>query len=188
MKKALVIVIALLGYACSSTHTYHNLPSINTGQLNINNAVFKLGVSGIELPSYLTGSTIAMQTPHNEIKHLPNVRWAENLRETLNSRLLLFLQKKFNQANIYQHPWDIIGTLDLKLDVNITRFILFNHQIHLSADYALHNFKKNTRSQHKFNNQQPSSHQLQNVMQTMGVVFDSLMQDIGKKTSEFASQ
>lgn len=98
-----------------------------------------IGVEKITVPQYLFKREIAVAKSSSQITFLPNAVWAEDLDAGLTLRLISFLQKKFNQPNVYQYPWGLDKQPSKKLKVQISRFIAEDDTVYLDATWEVEN-------------------------------------------------
>ena len=131
-KKFIFTFIALfvLNGCVSSSSNYYVLSMAHQPSSVYQNKK-SIGVEKIIVPGYLYKREIAVAQNTNKITLLGNALWAEDLDSGLTQRLIGFLQKKFNQPNVYEYPWGVKRQPDVKVNVQITRFIAQGDYVYL---------------------------------------------------------
>lgn len=96
-----------------------------------------IGVEQITVPKYLFKREVAIAHSKSEISFFSNATWVENLNDGLTQRVIHFLQKRFDQPNIYAYPWEATRQPYLKIKVRISRFIAFGGKVYLDANWEI---------------------------------------------------
>ena len=131
------IFISFLFTGCSFTNSYYILSIAPTPQEHYKGRHNIIGIEKIIVPKYLFKREIAVAKSNSQITFLSNAVWAEDLDDGLTQRLIGYLQKKFNNPNIYTYPWGVEKQPTLKIRVAITRFIAQGNAVYLDANWEI---------------------------------------------------
>ena len=96
-----------------------------------------IGVEKISIPAYLYKRDIAIANSSSQITLLSQAQWGEDLDTGLTNRLIAYLQKKFNQPDVYPYPWGVSRQANIKISVQISRFIAQGKQVYLDATWRI---------------------------------------------------
>ena len=96
-----------------------------------------IGVEKVTVPDYLYKREIAVAKSSTQISMLSGAEWGEDLDAGLTHRLISFIQKKFQQPSVYAYPWGLDRQPDLKLNVDVTRFIAQGNSVYLDANWEV---------------------------------------------------
>jgi len=176
-KKILLALIASLVLSgCMSNNFYilsvspqpiKTYPYTNTKEI--------IAVEKIIVPEYLFKRDIAIAKSSSQISFLSNATWAEDLDTGLTLRLISFLQKKFNQPNVYQYPWGLDTQPNKKIKVHISRFIAQGNIVYLNATWEVENMSNHMRISRLFNTQISTTNlDASNIVSAMNKAFNEL--------------
>lgn len=177
--KILLLLIFLSLHGCISSH-YYILSTPSTPKKSYTQKQMRLGVEKVTLPKYLFKREIAIAKSNQEIVFLSNGTWAEDLEEGLTLRLIGFLQKKFNQPNIYTYPWGSTIQPRRTIHLTISRFIAQNNKVFLDASWEIHHLKTEQHTSKLFSISLPTNMDTPDIIATMHHAFSHLE----KKVSE----
>lgn len=176
MKKTLFTILALFGltgciFSAKSyyllsvvpnpTHIYHKKPKM-------------IGVEKITIPAYLYKREIAIANSNSEIGLLNNALWGEDLDDGLTNRVIVFLQKKFQNPEVYPYPWGIDKQPNIKVTIQISRFIAQEKFVYLDASWRIENIKTNKSSAKIFQTKVATSLDTQSIVSSMNSAFGEL--------------
>jgi len=130
-----------------------------------------MGVEKITVPSYLYKREIAISDFPSHIILLNSAKWGEDLDSGLTNRLIAFLQKKFNQPDVYMYPWDTYMRPDIKISVHITRFIAQKDIVYLDASWSLENAKTTKRVSSLFSTKVDTKSDIKSIVHAMNTAF-----------------
>jgi cholesterol transport system auxiliary component len=172
--KILLPLIALLGLnGCLSTTSNYYVLSVASEPTkryaSSNNMV--IGVEKVTVPGYLYKRDVAIATSSSQITLLGNALWGEDLDAGLTNRLIGFLQKKFNQPNVYAYPWGIDTQPNIKVSVQISRFIAQGDKVYLDATWSLEDMKTKRRKAKLFSTTVATSSDVKSVVSAMDKAF-----------------
>ncbi|RUM68508.1 MAG: hypothetical protein DSZ08_08085 [Sulfurovum sp.] len=171
--KNLLLMMILFGlhgcFSTSSSYYILSVASIPSQTYIMRNKV--IGVAKISVPAYLYKRDIAIAKSSNEITLLGNARWGEDLDTGLTNRLIEFLQKKFNQPNVYPYPWGIDKQPNIKVSVQITRFIAQGDSVYLEATWNLENMKTRRKKARLFSTRVDTKSDIRSVVFAMNKAF-----------------
>lgn len=137
----LSIVLLLLLSACGGASSYYVLSLASHPQQTYQKKAMVIGVEKVTVPAYLYKREIAVATSSSQIRFLSNATWGEDLDTGLTNRLVGFLQKKFNQPNVFIYPWGLDKQPNIVVSVQVTRFIAQEGEVYLDATWNLKNLK-----------------------------------------------
>jgi len=163
---------------CFSTSTYYVLSVAPTPKVSYKSQERIIGVEKVTLPSYLYKRELMIATSAQEIVLLPNALWAEDLDIGLTHRIIDFLQKKFNQPNVYAYPWGVMRQVDIKVTLNITRFIVEKKTLYLEATWSLESLKTKHRISQLFTIKLDAKMDSKSIVFAMDKAFASLEEAI----------
>ncbi|SFV68569.1 hypothetical protein MNB_SV-3-1323 [hydrothermal vent metagenome] len=130
-----------------------------------------IGVEKVTVPAYLYKREIAIADSPSHIVLLESAKWGEDLDNGLTNRLIGYLQKKFNQPDVYHYPWGIDKQPDIKVSVHITRFISQKHYVYLDATWSIVNIKTKKRISHLFSTKVATTSEIQTIVNAMDRAF-----------------
>jgi len=181
--KILLPVIAFLGLnGCSSNYYVLSVASTPSTVYKTSNMV--IGVEKVTVPGYLYKREIAIAKSNSQITLLGNASWGEDLDEGLTQRLISFLQKKFMQPNVHAYPWGLDYQPNIKVSVQISRFIAQNNKVYLDYTWSLDNLKTKRRKARLFSTSVVTKSDTQSIVSSMNKVFSELEESIAMGIKE----
>ena len=180
-KKIFLLVFMVFGLeGCLTTQFYVlSIPSTPEHSYKYNSKQI-IGVEKVSVPEYLFKREIAIAKSNHQISLLPSATWAEDLDTGLTLRLISFLQKKFNQPNVYHYPWGTNKQPSHKVKVNISRFISQGKFVYLEASWEVENIHKNRTKSKLFSTKVPTDLTADSIVSSMDVAFSKLEEAIAK--------
>jgi len=154
----LLLFVVLFGLnGCLSTSSNYFILSVASSPATVYAKKHKvIGVEKVTVPGYLYKRDLAVATSNSKITLLNNALWGEDLDSGLTQRLIVFLQKKFNQPDVYAYPWGMATKPDIKVSVQITRFIAQGDKVYLAATWSLEDTKTKRRVARLFSTKVPT--------------------------------
>jgi len=141
VKKILLPVLILVSIqGCLSNH-YYVLSTASQPMHTYEKSQLSIGVEKVTVPEYLFKREIAVAKSASEVRFLSDGTWAEDMDAGLTTRLIGFLQKKFNAPNVHLYPWDTDSQPSKKVQVHISRFIAQGEYVYLDATWEVLNMK-----------------------------------------------
>ena len=178
-----VSLFMLNGCLSSSSNYYVLSMASHPSKIYTNNK--SIGVEKIIVPGYLYKREIAVAQNNNQIALLGNAVWAEDLDSGLTQRLIVFLQKKFNQPNVYAYPWGIDKQPHIKVSVQISRFIAQGDRVYLDATWSLENLKTKKRKAKLFHTSVATSTDAASIVSAMDKAFVEFEETIAMGVKSF---
>jgi cholesterol transport system auxiliary component len=179
--KTLFIFIVLLGFnGCVTSSNYYVLsvpPQPTTHYANKNQSI---GVKKVTIPDYLYKREIAVAKTSSHITLLNNAVWGEDLDAGLTQRLISFLQKKFQEPRVYAYPWDLDRVPNVKVGVDITRFIAQGDHVFLDANWEAENVSTHKRKAKLFSTTVATRSDTDSIVEAMNRAFGQLEEDVAK--------
>ncbi len=140
-----------------------------------------IGVEKVVVPKYLYKREIAVAKSNSEVRFLRSAVWAEDLDDGLTQRLIAFLQKKFNQPDVYAYPWGVDTNPALKVKVHITRFIAQGENVYLDANFRVVNMKTQVGKAKLFSTVIATKEDAQSIVAAMHKAFSELEEAISSQ-------
>ena len=175
---SLTILLFLGLSGCATSSSYYVLSvaqkpkTVYSGYHNV------IGVEKISVPNYLYKREIAIAESSSKITLLGNALWGEDLDVGLTSRLIGYLQKKFNQPDVYAYPWGIDRQPELKVSVQITRFIAQGNQVYLDATWRIENMRTKKSKARLFSTSVHTKQDPQSIVSAMNQAFAQFEENV----------
>jgi len=184
-KFILSITLLLLLEGCFSSRYYIlSMPSTpKTHATLLQNET--IGVEKVTVPKYLFKREIAHLKEGMEVLFYPSDMWAEDMDNGLTQRLIAFLQKKFQHPQVYAYPWGLDENPDIKIKVQVTRFIEERGRVYLDANWEISSMKEKRRMAKLFSHSLPSPSDASSVVETMNRLFASFEEDLARGVEAF---
>ena len=178
--KLLFMLISLLGLqGCLSTSSNYYILSL-APQPTHTYAKKKgaIGVEKVTVPAYLYKREIAIARSESQITLLGGAKWGEDLDTGLTERLISYLQKKFNQADVYAYPWGINRQPVIKVKLAVSRFIAYGDKVYLDANWEVEEIKTHTRKTRLFSTKVDTKSDPESIVNSMNEAFSQLEKQI----------
>ena len=169
-----------LAFVFTGCNKYYVLSTASQPSVHYGKKQRVIGVEKVVVPKYLFKREIAVAKSSSEITFLGSAVWAEDLDYGLTQRLIAFLQKKFNQPNVYAYPWGLNTNPTVKVKVQITRFIAEGDKVYLDANWRVFNMKTGQRKAKLFSTSIATKDDAQSIVDAMDRVFGELEEAIAK--------
>jgi cholesterol transport system auxiliary component len=177
MKKLILIsIFSILFNSCGSKEYY--FLSISSNPKIVKKTSSVIGITRVVIPEYLYKQNIYIASSSSKIKILSSAIWAEDLDKGLTHRLISFLQKKFNSANIFTYPWGSSKNPNKVLRVEITKFISQNSIVYLEANWKIENIKTLNVKTNLFRTSIPTTNKAEDIVKKMNILFTRLEERI----------
>ena len=185
--KIILPFIVLLGLngCVSSSKSYYVLSMASHPSVVYTKKNSVIGVEKITVPGYLYKREIAIAKTSNQITLLGNAQWGEDLDAGLTQRLISFLQKKFNQPNVYAYPWDVERQPNVKVGIQITRFIAQGDKVYLDANWEVTQLVTHRRMSKLFSTTVPTGSDASSIVQAMDSAFGQLEENVAQGVKGF---
>jgi len=176
---ALLLLYLFFTIGCSSKEYYtfgDNIAAISSSHKSTK----IISIEKVKIPKYLTDSSVVYQlTPYRVIR-LKEANWLTPMKKRLTNILINYLQKSMNNPNIYLYPWENKQKSDLLISLKIKRFISYQGEVILEAQYRIKNFKTGKTITKLFETKEPSSHLAEDIMKSMERAYFKLIEEIEK--------
>jgi len=180
-----MIVLFGLNGCISSTSSYYILSVASQPQKIYPTQTRVIGVEKVTVPGYLYKREIAIADSPSHITLLGTAQWGEDLDSGLTNRLIGYLQKKFNQPDVYMYPWGINKQPDIKVSVHVTRYIAQEDSVHLDATWSLENVKTKKRISRLFSTNVATKLDVQSIVSAMDAAFAEFEKTVAKEIQHF---
>ena len=180
-RKILLPIVAMFGLVgCLSSH-YYVLSTPSQPSSTYQSKHLSIGVEKVVVPEYLFKREIAVAKSDSEVTFVSDGTWAEDMDAGLTTRLIGFLQKKFNAPNVHLYPWDTDAQPSKKVKVQISRFIAQKGNVYLDATWEVKNMRTNHTKARLFHTVAPSkSMGTTDIVEAMNEAFHELEEVIAK--------
>ena len=178
----LLLLLALAGCGTSSYYILSTAPQPATTYRHLSGAI---GVEKVVVPKYLFQREIAVARSNSQVTFLSGASWAEDIDEGLTQRLISYLQKKFNQPEVYSYPWDVSSQPKVKVKVQISRFIAQGERVYLDASIQLENMQTGKRKARLFSTSVPSGSSASGIVDAMDKAFGRIEEQVAKGIRSF---
>lgn len=174
-----LLFVALFMYGCGVSHFYV-LSTASEPRKVSTHLKGAIGVEKVTLPEYLFKHEVAIAKSDSEVNFISSAAWAEDLDTGLTRRLISFLQKKFNQPNVYAYPWGVDKQPTYTVKVDVTRFIAQGSYVYLDATWKIENLHTNRHVSQLFSTKVQTSSDTSAIVSAMNSAFGELEVAIAK--------
>ena len=178
-------VLLFLLSACGGTSSYYVLSLASQPIQTYHNTKFVIGVEKVTVPAYMYKRELAVATSSSQINLLSGATWGEDLDTGLTNRLVNFLQKKFNQPNVYEYPWGVDKQPDIITSVHITRFIAQDKTVYLDATWRAFQVKTKKHTARLFSTHVATSSDAKSIVSAMDAAFAQFEETVAKGIKSF---
>jgi len=166
-----VLVLFGLSGCISGSSSYYILSVASQPQTTYPAHKRVIGVAKVTVPGYLYKRDIAVAESSSQIRLLGTAKWGEDLDSGLTNRLIGYLQKKFNNPDVYLYPWGVDKQPNIKVSVQVTRFIAQGNKVYLDATWSVEDVKTKKRISRLFSTQVPTKSDVQSIVHAMDAAF-----------------
>ncbi len=176
MKQLLLILFLLLFTACGTKkfYTLGNNMHIKTKE-NFNKSI---DVLKVKVPKYLHEHKIVRQVSPYQIEFIDKANWLIPMEKKLTQMLIEYLQQSMNNPNIHLYPWDSNNNTNIRISIDIQKFIASKDSVALKANYKVMYLKSKTSKMKSFEIQLPTNASIENMMSVMEEVYTLLIEQI----------
>ncbi len=178
MKKSIFTLIILLGFSSCGSNSYYVLSTPSTPTKTYTNHKKTIGVEKVTVPQYLYKREIAIAKSSSQVTFISSGIWAEDLDKGLTNRVISFLQKKFNQPNVYIYPWDMTTQPNINIKLHITRFIAQGDKVYLNANWKIESMYSTKSKSKLFSITVPTTKEEADIVSSMDKAFAILEEDL----------
>ena len=178
MKTKIALITTLIVMIGCSSKGFFVLSTVGTPSSTYTTKYKSIGVEKVTLPQYLFKREIAIAESSSQITFLSSGVWAEDLDTGLTNRVVGFLQKKFNIPNVKPYPWGTDTQPNIKVQIQISRFIAQNDVVHLNANWNITNLNSNKSISKLFSTTVPTDKKEAHIVASMDRAFKELEEDI----------
>jgi len=139
-----------------------------------------IGVEKVTVPDYLYKREIAIAKSSTQISMLSGAQWGEDLDAGLTYRLISFVQKKFQQPSVYAYPWGLDRQPNLKLNVDVTRFIAQGNSVYLDANWEVVDMATKRRKIGLFHTKVTTKSDADSIVSSMDKAFTELTEVVAQ--------
>jgi len=183
--KIFLTFTALLVFTGCSVSNYYVLSTASQPQKTYISKNQVIGVEKVTVPEYLFKREIAVAKSSSQVIFLDGSQWAEDMDTGLTHRLITYLQKKFRQPGVYAYPWGTDIQPEIKVKVQVTRFIAQGESVYLDANWEVRNMKTEKRILKLFSTTVPTKTDASSIVDTMNRAFGQLEEEIASGVKQF---
>ncbi len=178
--KLLLTVCALFIVSGCAFNNYYVLSTASQPKESYPYKPQVIGVEKVEVPKYLFKREIAVAKSSNHVIFLEGSAWAEDMDDGLTRRLISFLQKKFKQPAVYAYPWGTDGQPEIKINMQVSRFIAQKGTVYLDASWEARDMRTDKRVLKLFSTTVPASEDASSIVNAMDSAFAQLEEDVAR--------
>jgi cholesterol transport system auxiliary component len=178
--KIFLTFITLLILSGCSVSNYYVLSTASQPQKTYIAKNQVIGVEKVTVPEYLFKREIAVAKSSSQVIFLDGSQWAEDMDTGLTHRLIAFLQKKFKQPGVYAYPWGTDVQPEIKVKVQVMRFIAQGENVYLDANWEVRNMKSEKRTIKLFSTTVPTKTDAASIVDAMNRAFGQLEEDVAR--------
>ncbi|MDQ7085432.1 MAG: ABC-type transport auxiliary lipoprotein family protein [Sulfurovum sp.] len=141
LQRSVLLLAVFILQGCFSSNHYYILSVASNPSHTYPSHNLILAVKKVTIPAYLYKREIAIAASSSKIILLPSSQWGEDLDTGLTNRIIGFLQKKFKNPHVYPYPWGLNTQADIKISIQVTRFIAENNSVYLDATWNIEDLK-----------------------------------------------
>ncbi len=176
----MIIFLTLLTGCLSTSQNYYVLSMADEPVKHFRLHSGVIGVEKVKVPGYLYKREIAIAESPHKITLLKDAVWGEDLDSGLTQRLIGFLQKKFKHPEVYAYPWGTDRKPDIKLSVQISRFIAQGGYVYLDVTWHLEHLSTKKREANLFSTKVQTDSSVQSIVEAMHTAFAQFEADVAK--------
>jgi len=177
MRKLLPILSLLLLLAGCGSKKYYTLGST----INVKNTATyekEIDVVKVNVPKYLRDHTLVRQISPYQVEIIDKAQWLTPMQKRLTNVLIDYLQKSMNNPNVHLYPWDAGKKTAKRVSVTIKRFIAYNNEVVLEANYKIEDLENKTSNTKLFHTTVETNHDIDNMMASMEKAYFELAEKI----------
>jgi len=159
------MLFLLLTTGCSTKRYYtlgDNLTIEPTDTYKENIAVVRITV-----PKYLEEFKLVRQTSPYNVEIIDKANWLTPMKKRLTDVLIDYLQQSMDNPNVHLYPWDSNKKDKKRVSVRIKKFIAYNDNVLLKANYKIHDLETNTVKSEPFTTSVKTDGSLDGMMASM---------------------
>lgn len=172
--------------ACVGTGNYYVLSTAKEPVVKYAKKSSSIGVEKVKVPKYLLKDELAIAKTSSKISLVHGAVWGEKLNIGLTQRLIGFLQKKFNQPSVYGYPWGLDRQPDIKIKVQVNRFIAQGDRVYLDANWEVENMQNHKSKAYLFSTSVPTANSdAENIVDAMDRAFGEFEEEVARGVQLF---
>ncbi|HEY9130034.1 MAG TPA: PqiC family protein [Sulfurovum sp.] len=179
IKLLLTFSALLMLYGCSVSN-YYVLSTASQPQKTYISKNQVIGVEKVTVPEYLFKREIAVAKSSSQVDFLEGSQWAEDMDKGLTHRLIAYLQKKFKSPGVYAYPWGTDMQPEIKVKVQVTRFIAQGESVYLDANWEARDMKTDKRILKLFSTTLPTKTDAGSIVDAMNRAFGQLEEEVAR--------
>ena len=144
----------------------------------------EIDVVRVNVPKYLRDHTLVRQVSPYQVEIIDKAQWLTPMQKHLTNVLIDYLQKSMNNPNIHLYPWNAGKNTAKRVSVTIKRFIAYNNEVILEANYKIENLEKKISTTKLFHTTVESNHNIDNMMASMEKAYFELAEKIKMEVLE----
>jgi cholesterol transport system auxiliary component len=166
--------ILLWGLSGCGTSAYYSLSQASAPAALGYTEHRSIGVDKVTVPKYLFRRELATAESSHRIRFDAQAEWAEEMDEGLTRRLIAYIQRSTHNPRVYGYPWGMDRQPNLKIHVDITRFIARNGRVYLDASWYVEDMKQEKKRARLFSVSLPAGSDSESIVAAMDQAFAQL--------------
>jgi len=180
-----VVMLAFLVSGCGVSSNYYMLSMPQQPAKTYAHTNMSIGVEKVSVPNYFSKRQLAVKKSSSQIDFVENAVWAEDMNAGLTNRLIGFLQKKFLQPEVYAYPWDTDKQPDIKVKVQVTRFIAQGDRVYLDSNWEVENLRTKKHRAKLFSTTVATKSDASSIVEAMDRAFSQLEEHLALEVKGF---
>lgn len=137
-----------------------------------------IAVQKVDIPKYLKDNNLVRQVTPYQIIRIKDSNWLTPMQRRLTNVLINYLQKSLNNPNVYLYPWEKNKDTRKKVSLTIKRFIAYNHEVILEANYKIYDFNTKKYITKLFSSKVKTAEHTDAIMKSMEEAYFQLIEEI----------
>ena len=169
----------------STSKNYYILSMISQPSVVFKTQKNTIGINKVTVPGYLYKRDIAIAKSSSQITLLGDALWGEDLDTGLTNRLIGFIQKKFNQPDVFAYPWGVDRQPNIIVSAQITRFIAQGEYVYLDVRWSLEDAVHKRRKAKLFSTTVATKGDVQSIVLAMDKAFGRFEETVARGIKVF---
>ena len=169
-----LLLILLMGCGSKKFYTLGD----NIEVKNHHNFSQNIDVLKVKVPKYLQENKIVRQVSPYQIELIDNTDWLIPMEKKLTQMLIEYLQTSLNNPNVHLYPWESDNKTNIRVSVDIKKFIASKEVVVLKANYKIMNLEQRTHQLKSFETKKATTAKMEDMMRSMEEAYTLLLEDI----------
>ena len=188
MRMFVLVVLAFFLSGCGGSVQQYILSQPQQHGHKIPKHFGQIGVDTVQVPDYLSGNKIPIQSADGMLTFCSASMWATAPEKGLTHHAIAYLQQTFSTPDVYRYPWDIERKNGVRVRIALTHFVYVEQQkaVSLKASYFVESLMGHRRRSKLFSVVMPiHKGETPLIVKGMNQAFDRLLDDVARTLSHF---